>query len=302
MRGPVELIQLRNFIEVAERGSFTHAAAALGLNQPALSRQIRRLELELHKNLLYRHGRGVRLTDAGERFATTARSVLHQLDVAAQTVPETDTGRITIGLPPPFGRLLTVRLVRAFATHYPLARIAVVEGSSSNLQDRLHADEIDIALLHTALNDAPTGWETVANEPLCLIAPKSRDDTTAGTVSLASVAKLPLICPSAPNPIRTIVENAAERGGFMLDIVQEIDTVDTILELVQNGFGYAIGTSAVIQNTPYARTLQLRRIVDSALFVTLSLASCGRRPHPPLHGKSMALLKDVIGQALKSIR
>jgi LysR family nitrogen assimilation transcriptional regulator len=298
MRDPVELVQLRSFIEVAERGSFTHAAAALGVNQPALSRQIRRLEVELHRNLLYRHGRGVRLTDAGERFATTARSVLQQLDVAAQLTPENDTGRITIGLPPPFGRLLTVRLVRAFASHFPLARIAVVEGTSSNLEERVRADEIDIALLHTSVNDTKTGWERIVNEPLCLIAPRSRDETEAPTVSLATVAKSSLICPTARTPIRTIIENAAERCGFTLDIAQEIDAMDTILELVQNGFGYAIGTAGVLQNTPYAKTLQLRRIVDPALFVTLSLASCGRRPPAPLYGKSVALLKDVIGQAL----
>jgi LysR family nitrogen assimilation transcriptional regulator len=294
----VELTQLRNFIEVAERGSFTHAAVALGLNQPALSRQIRRLELELHKSLLYRHGRGVRLTDAGERFATTARNVLHQLHVAAQTVPAPDTGRITIGLPPTFGRLLTVRLVRAFAAHYPRARITIVEGFSCHLRERLGTGEIDIALVHDPADETPGAWETVVNEPLCLVVPKSRDDGPAATVTLAEVAMLPLIFPSAPNPVRAIIEKAAARCGFLLDAAQEIDTIETTMELVQNGFGYAIAPPVSIQNTQYVRTLQLRRIVEPDMYLTLSLASSCPEPHAPLHGKAMALLKDVVAQAM----
>lgn len=294
----MELVQLRHFIEVAARGSFTHAAAALGVNQPALSRQIRRLEVELHRNLLYRHGRGVRLTDAGERFATTARSVLDQLEAAVQITPDNDAGRIAIGLPPPFGRLLTVRLVRTFASQYPLARIAIVEDSSANLEERVRADEIDIALLHTSVNDTKSGWERIVNEPLCLITPGQGDETNAPTVPFSAVAQSSLICPGARTPIRTIVENAADRCGFTLDIAQEIDSMDTILELVQHGFGHAIGTAGVLQNTQYAKTLQLRRIVDPALFMALSLASNDRRPTTPLYEKSVALLKDVIRQAL----
>ena len=95
--------QLEYFVRVAEHGSFSRAAAALGVGQPFLSRQVRQLELELRKTLFHRHGRGIVLTDAGEQFSLFARSVLQQLDAATQVLSRSEseiTGRVVIGLPP----------------------------------------------------------------------------------------------------------------------------------------------------------------------------------------------------------
>ena len=68
----MNLRQLEYFVRVAELGSFSKAAQALDIAQPALSRQVRLLEVDLHMTLLRRHGRGVGLTDTGQRRSTTA--------------------------------------------------------------------------------------------------------------------------------------------------------------------------------------------------------------------------------------
>ena len=61
----MDLRQIESFVRVAELGSFTKAAAALGMAQPLLSRHVRQLEVSLRQNLLSRNGRGVSVTDAG---------------------------------------------------------------------------------------------------------------------------------------------------------------------------------------------------------------------------------------------
>ncbi|HRM54570.1 MAG TPA: LysR family transcriptional regulator, partial [Ottowia sp.] len=75
----MDLKQLSYFVRVAELGSFTRAAAALGVAQPALSRQIRLLEVELRQNLLQRNGRGAVPTEAGALLLEHGRGILHQV-------------------------------------------------------------------------------------------------------------------------------------------------------------------------------------------------------------------------------
>ena len=78
----MDLRQLEYFIRVAELGSFTRAADVLGVAQPALSRQVRLLEVELRQNLLQRHGRGAVPTEAGELLLAHGRGILHQVERA----------------------------------------------------------------------------------------------------------------------------------------------------------------------------------------------------------------------------
>ncbi|WP_233836773.1 LysR family transcriptional regulator [Paraburkholderia sp. ZP32-5] len=290
----MEIVQLRNFIEVADRGSFTRAALALGLNQPALSRQIRRLELELHRNLLHRHGRGVVLTDAGERFASVARDVLHQLDTAAQGGLESDSGRIVVGVPPSFGRMLAVRLARAFAARFSPARLTIVEDRSSNLRSRVRDGGVDLALLHLPEACDDLTYEAIADESICLISPKQSADPLPDTITLAEVAQLPLIFPNARNPVREVTARAAALAGLELDVTQEIGATDTILELVQNGYGYAVATKVILQGTRYIKTLRVQQIVDPDLSIRLTLASRQDEAPMPLQAKATRLIKEVL--------
>src|SRR6516225_2238973 len=129
----MNLRQIESFIHVAESGSFSHASAIVGLTQPAVSRQVGSLERELRLRLLHRNGRGVVLTDAGERFLIYARGILHQLEGArhAVTGDEADlTGKVAIGLPPSLGQVLTLPLVKVFRERYAGAELAIVEALS----------------------------------------------------------------------------------------------------------------------------------------------------------------------------
>src|SRR5271165_82955 len=103
----MQLKQLEYFRHVAELGSFTRAATFLSVVQPALSRQVRQLEIELGQTLFKRNGRGVNLTDAGARLIEHTRGIRTQVGRARQELDEErngDSGHITLGLPPTLGR------------------------------------------------------------------------------------------------------------------------------------------------------------------------------------------------------
>src|SRR3954471_24677434 len=130
----MDLKQLEYFVHVAELGSFTRAASFLSIAQPALSRQVRSLEVELRQSLFERNGRGVTLTEAGSRLLAHGRGILQQVERARLDMEDhrgAATGRLVIALPPSVSRTLTSPLVAAFRARFPKATLSVVEGLST---------------------------------------------------------------------------------------------------------------------------------------------------------------------------
>jgi LysR family nitrogen assimilation transcriptional regulator len=298
----VELDQLRHFAEVVERGSFTRAASFLGVNQPLLSRQIRRLETEMRTVLLVRTGRGVRPTDAGVRLLATARNILQQLEAVTNSVSDVDSelrGRVVIGMPPSLGRIVTVPFIRAFAARFPNAQAVIVEGLSRALYDSLLDDKVDIALLHDRKPAPSIELEVIAYEPLYLISPRGRRDAAPVTIRLEDIASLPLVFPCAPNPIRRTVEEAAAIRGIALDIRYEVDGIDAILQLVLEGFGSAIAGATIIAKTRYADLLPVSRIVEPNLATQISMAQSVSRQPSRLRSQSAQVIVETVQGVLR---
>jgi LysR family nitrogen assimilation transcriptional regulator len=136
----MDLKQLEYFVRVAEMGSFTRAALALNVAQPALSRQVRLLEVELRQNLLVRNGRGATPTEAGQVLLEHGRGILHQVERAREELGRVRTGltgQVALGMPPSVARVLTVPLTRAFRLAMPEAKLSISEGLSTAMQEGL---------------------------------------------------------------------------------------------------------------------------------------------------------------------
>ena len=115
----MDLKQLEYFVRVAELGSFTRASIALDIAQPALSRQVRLLEVELRQNLLVRNGRGAAPTEAGKLLLEHARGILHQVERAREELGRVRgalAGRVAIGLPPGSAQAQQVQALLAYMT------------------------------------------------------------------------------------------------------------------------------------------------------------------------------------------
>ena len=111
----MDIKQLRVFSSIAEYGSFSRAAVALSVAQPALSRQIKSLEAELGIQLLYRNGRGIVLTEAGKLLDRYAKGILESVTRATSEIAalrSSPRGNVIIGMPPSVGFVLTVPLAQ----------------------------------------------------------------------------------------------------------------------------------------------------------------------------------------------
>jgi LysR family nitrogen assimilation transcriptional regulator len=309
----MNLKQLDYFVQVASHGSLSRASAALGMGQPALSRHIRGLETELRRNLFHRNGRGVLLTDAGARFLSYAKGILSQLDGARAAMAGTDAdigGRVVVGLPPSVGRSVTVPLVRAFRARYPNAQLSLVEGLSASMQEQLLAGRVDLAVLHNPAASPLVAVEPLLTEALCLASPaaevnarsNARSKTQLRTADFDELAGLPLISPSAPHLIRTLVEAEAARRGIELNFSLEVDAVGSLLDLVREGCGHAVVPQSVVWAGLPGGGVVARRIVRPRLASLLALVTSTRRPATLLSSGTEAILRALLQQAMGGSR
>jgi LysR family nitrogen assimilation transcriptional regulator len=169
----MDLKQLEYFVHVAEFGSFTRSSRYLRVAQPALSRQVRALEVELRQTLFERNGRGVTLTEAGQRLLEHARGIALQVQRARLDLEQQRgalSGRLVIGLPPSVSRTLAGALVRAFRERFPMASFGIVEGLSDHLLEWLNVGRVDFALVYSALAGAAVELTPLQVEKLYLVA------------------------------------------------------------------------------------------------------------------------------------
>jgi len=296
----MDLKQLEYFVNVVDLGGFSRAARFLGIAQPAISRQVRSLEVELRQNLLLRNGRGATPSDAGKRLLEHARGILQQVDRARRDVDETkgaSVGQVVVGLPPTVARHLIVPIVREFRQGYPRASLSIVEGLSSNIQEWLAVGRVDVGLVYNPTASPALEIRRLLEEALCLIGAR-KEGRAARTLKLADLPRYPLIIPSRPHAIRTLVDTRLASLGLRPQVAMEIDAVPAILELVAEGHGYAVLSPRALQGTAMAPRLHSRTLVQPQLKSALAIVTSAQRPSTPLQQATIAMIERLAATAL----
>jgi len=214
----MELKQLKYFIHVAELGSVTRAATILSVPQPAISREIRQLEVELRQTLLVRTGRGVSTTEAGKLLLAHAQGILEQVERAREELDETKgaaVGQIAIGITPSVGLSLTVPLVSAFRERFPKARLKIISGMSAHIVEWLSTGRLDVGLVYNPVPNPEIETVPLVEDQLYLIGPARPGGPEAQEgIPLAELPNYPLIIPSRPHSVRMYVETRMANEGL----------------------------------------------------------------------------------------
>jgi LysR family nitrogen assimilation transcriptional regulator len=295
----MDLKQLQYFVRVAELGSFTRAAIELDVAQPALSRQVRLLEVELRQALLVRNGRGAVPTEAGKLLLDHGRGILYQVQRAREDLGRLRgglSGHVAVGLPSSVARVLTVPLMRAFRESLPEARLSISEGLSGSLQEALVSGRLDIVVLYNAQASRELDLAPLLEEELLLVRarpPGLHEDPPPGPVALQDVARLPLVIPTRPNAIRMYVESEMAAIGCRPEVALEIDGVSAILDLVRDGAGCAILSHNALLNSPRPSDYTAQKIGTPPLKIRLSLATSLQRPATPVQKAALALIRET---------
>ena len=257
------------------------------------------MELELKTNLFARDGRGVRLTALGRRFLEHARGILHAADTAMDALDEDRSvyeGKVVVGMTPSVGRRLIPDYVARFAERFPKASLSVVEGYSQTLAEQVVMGKLDFAILLNPSASANLVIDPVGTESLYLIGSMPVGDDVE-SVTLSSIAGLPLIMPHTIYTIRPLLEYEAARVGVMLNISFEIDSVRSIFDLVQKGRGYTVMPLDSIRGSE-GHGLHWQKIVSPEIEVTLCLIRPVRQPQTALPLEAAALVRTALSKML----
>lgn len=247
----MELRRLRYFVAVAEELHFRRAAERLHLAQPALSQQVRKLEVELGVELLHRTKRGVALTSPGAIFLGEARRLLRQADDAARTAREAHAGaagRLRLGRVADAVPAVLPRAIVAFAGRYPGVEIVPETVPARRAVEEVRSGRLDIAVVGLPVPAAGLRVVPVAIEHTVAAVADRHLLSGRASIPLGALGETPLVL--LPRPTNPAFYDSVIAGCRAAQISpQLIDTVEPQVEhallLVASGIGVALLPSSV---------------------------------------------------------
>ncbi|GAC1494533.1 MAG: LysR substrate-binding domain-containing protein [Candidatus Limnocylindrales bacterium] len=269
----MELHQLRYFVAVAEHRHFTRAAADLGVAQPSVSKQIRRLEAEIGDPLFDRRAGGVALTDAGAVLLPWAKRVLADLAAARAEVAGLATlekGRLSVGATPSISTVLLPPVLAEFHRAHPGISLAVHEAGSRDLVRLLEAGDLDLALVVLPVpHDDLLATTAVLREDLVLAVPAGHALAKRRSVRIAELRGVPLVMFREGYDLRTTTIAACEAAGFHPVFAVEGAEMDGVLRMTAAGIGVAVVPGIVVER---GGPLVAVRLTDPTLSRSIALA------------------------------
>ena len=251
----LDLRQLRYFVAVGEELHFGRAAERLGMAQPPLSQQIRRLERRLGVALFWRSKRKVELSEAGRVLLDEARRILAAAEhaaIAAQRSGRGEAGSLRIGYTTGCAFIKVVLdLLRRYREDHPGVVLSLAEMHTSEQLDALVEGRIDLAFIRSRLADPERVFSTfeIMQEPLITALPMHHPAAKREAVALADLGQEPFIM--FPRSVGTglfdIIVGACRDAGFTPRVVQEAPQFTSIIGLVSAGLGVALIPSALAQ-------------------------------------------------------
>ena len=289
------------FMKVAELGSLTRAATVFDVPQSMISRHVSTLERECGARLFRRTGRGVVLTEFGEQLYPRVKALAQEADRLADDIRSSGgvpTGEVKVGILPSSVPLLASRLFSLVRERFPMVRLHLSEGPSTQLEESLREGRMDMALLLREGPVSESGESVLAQLSLSLIGPRNDPLFQEPTVDFSELQGRPLVVPSHPHPLRARLDSLAEARGISLNIAVEADSIRLQHEIVAAGGGYAI-TSGLFEMDSDPR-LASSRIVKPELLRSVVLSTSPRRPHTLATREVLRLIVQVVPELLRA--
>ena len=156
--------------------------------------------------------------------------------------------------------------------------------------------------MYNALASPTMDLQPLLDEQLFLITPRTVPATRRSrkTVSLSDLVDYPLIIPSRPHALRMSVETALAGVGGKISVAHEIESIPAVIDLVRQGFGYAVLPLNAVKSTEWADEVLAKPILSPTLKTSLSMATSTRRPNSPLMRNAIDLVRDIVRQEIRS--
>ncbi len=237
----MEIKDMRAFYAIVEEGNISHAAQRLGVAQPALSRQMKRLETSLGVQLFERGSRRIRLTEAGRVLCSRVEHILGMVDGTVREITEIGTGvagSIRLGTITTSGALLLPELITEFHRRYPRVTYQIWEGEGARILELLDSHLIEIGITRTQVD--PKVYESIVlpNEPLVVIMNRQHEHgASPEEIELKELQGVPMLVPLR---WQSLFMSNCRKAGFEPDILCVSDSIVQDLLLAKMGMGMAL--------------------------------------------------------------
>lgn len=279
---PFTLHQLRILKAIASEKSFTKAAEALFVSQPALSKQIKLLENRLGLLLINRDTNNISLTEAGKLFLKYSDRILALCEESCRALTDLqngDRGNLTVGASQTIGTYLMPRILALFAQNYPQINLKVQIDSTRVITKGVVERDIDIAVVGGNIPEnlkKNLGIETFVEDELALIIPKSHPFAIQKkrVISKDDLYHLNFIALNSTSTIRKFIDNILIQNEIetkRFNIVMQLNSIEAIKTAVTLGLGAAFVSSSAIEKEIELKTFEVVAIENLKITRTLSI-------------------------------
>lgn len=268
--------RLQVFHAVARHGSFTRAAEALFMTQPAVTFQIKQLEEQFNTRLFDRgHGR-VSLTPAGDLVMAYAERILglsEELEARVAELTDELSGVLHLGTSTTISEYWLPCLLEGFKRRYPRVLPRVTVGNSQMIESRVADRNLDVGLIEIVTDQPTLERRLVGQDELQAIVAPDHPLASHTSVSAADLAAYPLIHREPGNGIRDLVDQFLADGGVLYDdlnVAAELGSLSAVKHLAAAGLGVAIASRAAIGRELTAGQLAAIKL-DPPLYTPLEI-------------------------------
>ncbi len=240
MIGKLDLYRI--FQIVCKSKSFSKAAQALYMTQPAISQAIAQLEKELGTHLFYRTPKGVTLTTEGQLLYDYVKSAIGILEAGEGKILEFQnltTGQLRIGVGDTISRYYLLPALEAFSKKYPGIKLKILNGTTSEIVSYIKAGEADLGICNLPVQDDQLHVKPCRDIQDIFVCGEKYRNMTRQPIHLDFLVKMPLIFLERKANSRKYVEDYLKDQGLIISPEFELGSHELLLEFAKINLGIA---------------------------------------------------------------
>ncbi|AEI42422.1 selenium metabolism-associated LysR family transcriptional regulator [Paenibacillus mucilaginosus] len=246
--------QLHIFHTVAEKGSFSHAAQALHMTQPAVTMQVQSLEDYFGTKLFVRSTKRVELTEAGRAllpFASRSISLMKETDAGMARFTHMLEGRLHLGASLTVGEYVLPRLLGPFSQEFPNISVSMKVINTKQILEEVLNHQLTFGLVEAEVHHPDVHTEPVLSDELTLIVPKNHPLAGQETIGVQDLLPYPFVLREQGSGTRRVMEEELARAGCdlsSLKIVMELGSTGAVKSAVEAGLGISVISQSSVKH------------------------------------------------------
>ncbi|WP_310549972.1 selenium metabolism-associated LysR family transcriptional regulator [Paenibacillus glufosinatiresistens] len=262
--------QLRIFYTVSERGSFSAAAQALHMTQPAVTMQIQGLEDYFGVKLFDRSGKKIMLTDAGEAllpFALRTLELMRETDRAMAEYTQQLSGRLQLGASLTIGEYVLPGILVPFGQAYPEISVTLEVSNTTQIIEEIARNRLSFGLIEAEVSHPDMDIEPVMEDELLLVVPAGHELAGRENVTLEEALRYPFVLREQGSGTRRVMEEQLMAKGYdpkEINTVMELGSTGAVKSTVEAGLGIAMLSPSTLRHEIALGLLSTARIRDAS--------------------------------------